>query len=291
MSLKAYDGMMTRKGFHYLQEKIVEHLPEFRKASEEQILKAYASCIYKDLDGDLSFQVQFEIMSHSKDTQEELKKIKIDENTTILSYLYQSAKVMSKSFFVNDFCVHLYLTIDSKNPKKILVYPNLLVEEHRKILLSFLEDWYAQNQCDPDERVSPKQWKQRCNDWWNFNENRGMCSQIRLFDPESYKDSLVDKLRGQELVDGILKFIPSEEERLKKIHNRNFLNSLVDRFKVDGEDYKSNAFSYFWKAGDYMRSEDGQKELEDYIKSNPISVTKIDEEYLNSKMNDKLSIG
>lgn len=291
MSLKAYDGMMTRKGFHYLQEKIVEHLPEFRKASVEKILKTYATCIYKDADGDLSLPVQFELMSHSNETHEELKKIKIDDKTTILSYVFQSAKVLSKSFFVNDFCTHLFLTIDSKKPKKLLVYPNLLVDGHREILLSFLEDWYAQNQCDPDDSVSSKEWSERCDDWWNFNENRGMWSQIRLFDPQSYKDNIVDSLRGEELVDGILKFIPSDEERILKIHKHKFLNILVDRIKIDGEDYKANAFSYFYKAGDYMRSEEGQKELEEYIKSNPISVIKIDKEYLNSQMNDKLSIG
>lgn len=291
MSLKAYDGMMTRKGFHYLQEKIKEYLPEFRKASEEQVFKAYAKLIYEHADGyfDVVSSINFTVCN-SKEDKSKIEEIKVDEKTTLISFLYQSAKILSRSYFVNDFCVHLYLTLESKHPKKILVYPNILVEKHKKILLNFLNDWYAQNQCDADEKVSSKQWKERCDDWWGFNETRGLKSQIVLFDPQSYTDNLVDRLRGEDLINGILTFIPSDEKRINKIHSRAFINLLTQRYKDEDTSGETDTFRFFWNAESYLRTDEGQKEFEEYKKNNPISLTKIDAEYLDSKIDGTFKI-
>ena len=50
MSLKAYDGMMTRKGFLYFQEKVKENIPRFKESSIKQLAKTYAEIFVRYAD-------------------------------------------------------------------------------------------------------------------------------------------------------------------------------------------------------------------------------------------------
>jgi hypothetical protein len=277
MSLKAYDGMMTKENLLYFHENLKENLPKFKKASEKHLAKAFAECflMYTDEGKSLAMlksSMEFKAINSVNDKRG-LEEIKIDNSTTILSYLFQCAKVLSKSDYKNDFTSHLCIAFEPIKDK-ILVYPNICVEEHRQILLSFLTDWYAQNQCDADEKVSKKEWKQRCKDWYGFNETKGLQIEIILFDPKHYWNNLFNDFRGEELINAILTEIPSNQTRKQAIWKKKFLSQLMEKNKDAG-----SSASYF-NSLDFMRSPQGQVELKEFQKNNPIKLTKIDQKFI-----------
>ncbi|MFA5527826.1 MAG: hypothetical protein WC996_04360 [Peptostreptococcales bacterium] len=146
---------------------------------------------------------------------------------------------MSKSKYVNDFTVHLNLTIEEIE-NKILVYPNILVNEHKDILLEYLDDWYCQNQSDSDENVSKDEWNERSKDWYAFNEISNYLCQIQLFKPDEIFNNLLNDFRGDDLINRILKFIPSKEKRIKDkaIHlilKEYEMNDVFDYLKLKKE--------------------------------------------------------
>jgi hypothetical protein len=282
MSLKAYNGMMTKKGLKFLQDKIKENLHLFKEASERQVLKAYVGAILHKTDKNNSMFNYFRFAAINEDKiVGELEEIKLDDITN-LSLLYQAGKILTNGYFVNDFCVHLNLTLECVKTNKILVYPNLLVPEHEGILLSFLTDWYAQNQCDPDENVPKREWNQRCRDWNSFNETRGYQQKIILFDPQDFY-GIVKNLRGEDLVKGIIANIPSDEKRKEKILRNKFIDNLTNRFKAESKDLVMGSYHL---AMNYFKSKEGETEFEEFKKNTPIELVTIDEEFLKKKYND-----
>lgn len=168
---------------------------------------------------------------------------------------------------------------------KILVYPGIFVPEHRKILLSFLDDWYAQNQCDPDENVPESEWEERCKDWNNFSETRGFSMNITLFDSKHYWDNIIDFFRGDELINGILSEIPSDEDRKNSIWKTDFINEKMKEYLPENPEMYDYS-SAFFKANDFYRSDEGQKEFELFKTNNPIELKKIDADFL---LNEKFT--
>jgi len=275
MSLKAYDGMMTKEGFPYLQEKIKENLPKFKEASIKQIGGAYAEIITKYVDNLMSFKGSINVMNMTKSERDEIDKIEIDNKTTLITYLFQVASILSKSVFVNEFTSDLKLTIEQKNDK-LLVYPGINVPEHRKILLTFLNFWYAQDQCDPDENVPEDEWNERCKDWYDFNETRGLQISIHLFDPQHHWNNLIDHLRGDELFDAIISNIEDDGTRKKHIWYNKFMSILMERYVEDKNMDK------YWKSRDYLSTDEGKLEYEKYKQENPIELTPITVELLKT---------
>lgn len=282
MSLKAYDGMLYKKGFHSLQEKIKENLHILKAQSVDKVLKTYVRLLLKhiDLNEKVKDYFSFELINSKKDTK---RLLDINDDTTLLSYLYQAAVICSESFNVNDFTVHLNLTIEAKSKSKILVYPNILVNEHKETLLTFLEDWYAQDNSDPDENVSKYQWKTRRNDWYEFNTTRGMTNMIQLFNPNELMGGIVKNLRGDDLINGILSNIPSDEVRRGKIHKKLFIDQYIKNLHVNDDE---SPYWVFFKASDYFNSEKGKIAFELFKENTPIELVKIDENILKMKYND-----
>lgn len=276
MSLKAYDGMMSRKSIKYIQDEIVKRMDRFKEASENKLAKSYAEAFVNHIDKhyDVIKSIEFDAINEVE-IKEKIKKIEINDDTTILSYLFQASKILSKGTYLNDFMAHLNISIQAINSKKILVYPNIIVHEHKPILLEFLEDWYCQNQCDPDENVSRQQWKQREKDWYAFDEVKGFNIKIQLFDPNHYWNSLNDNFRGTELVNKILKFIPSEETRIRRFARNSVINKIEKEAKEKGEEIKSY---------DVIKrlTDEGNTEIDDYIKSHNIQVTPIDADLIGN---------
>ena len=50
MSLKAYEGLMTRKGLKYIQDETIKRIPKFRTAGEDQLLEKYAEMVLEFVD-------------------------------------------------------------------------------------------------------------------------------------------------------------------------------------------------------------------------------------------------
>ena len=270
MSLKAYDGMMSRKSIKFIQDEIVKRLDRFKEASENKLAKSYAAAFTDHIDKhyDIIKRIEYEAITEVE-LKDKIKKIEINDDTTILSYLFQASKILSKCTYINDFMAHLNISIQAINNRKILVYPSIIVNEHKNILLEFLEDWYCQNQCDPDESVSRQQWKQREKDWYAFDEVRGFSIKIQLFDPNHYWNSLNDNFRGSELINKILKFIPSEETRIRRFARNSVIKQIEKEAKEKGEEVKSyNVIKRL--------TEENNTEIDDYIKSHNIQVTPID---------------
>lgn len=234
MSLKAYNGMMTKKGFKYIQDQTIKRIDKFKEASKDQIAERYADLYVKYLDLDDS--IQTDLRFDAVNEKNILSQIDEINSKNILSYIFQTSKILSKSKYVNEFTVHLNLTIEEIE-NKILVYPNILVNEHKDILLEYLDDWYCQNQCDPDENVSEDEWNERNKDWYAFNEINNYLCQIQLFKPDDIFKSLMDEFRGDDLINRILKFIPSKEKRIKDkaIHlilKENKMNDVFNYFEL-----------------------------------------------------------
>lgn len=277
MSLKAYDGMMSRKSIKYIQDGITSRLDRFKEASENHLAKKYAELFFEHVDGYMSVKemISFDAINESI-LKNKIDEIKIDDDTTISSYIFQSAKILSEGHYINDFMVHLNISMQAINNRKILIYPNIIVKEHKDILLEFLEDWYCQDQCDADEDVKTHQWKQRSKDWYNFDEIRGFSMKIQLFDPTHYAKSLVKSFRGKELIDCILKHIPSDEKRIRKIAYRKLIEQKQSELKET-----DNKMSGTWNIMSEL-TKDGNTEIDDYINSHDIQITKIDEDFIKN---------
>lgn len=280
MSLKAYDGMMSRKGIKYIQDEILIRLDKFREASENKLAEKFADIFIDYFDRNNNIIKDFYYDTHGDSaTEEKLNDIKINDDTTILSYIFQVSKVLSQASAINDFMCHLNISIQAINNRKILVYPNIIVQEHKQILLEFLEDWYCQNQSDADESVSRRQWKQREKDWYSFDTAQGFNIKIQLFDPAHYWHSINKNLRGDKLVCKILEHIPSDETRIKDIAKRHLIAEIDKNSKKKGE-----KISYY----DIIErlSNVDNTEIEDYIKTHNIQIIKIDEDVIeNSRLN------
>jgi len=283
MSLKAYDGMMSRKSIKYIQDEITKNIDRFRDASENKLAKKYAKLFVEHFDGemDIKNRINFDAQNEVK-LDDEIKKIEIKDNTIILSYIYQVSKILSKGYFVNDFMAHLNISLQAINNKKILIYPSIIVNEHKQILLEFLEDWYCQNQCDADENVKKQQWKQREKDWYNFNEIPGFSMKIQLFDPTDFMKSLNSSFRGDKLINKILKYIPSDEKRIRKIAKSKVINNIEKEANDKGEKMS------IWNIIDRISNKENT-EIDDYIKNNNIEIVKIDFDFIKTAtFNEKI---
>lgn len=278
MSLKAYNGMMTKNGYDFLQRNVIGYMPEFKAASQKALAKAYAKCIVDLADNCKKGLNPTLFLMQSKSSYEEELISKVDSNTTVLSYIFQCAKILSKSLFVNDFTVQLNLAIES-TPSKILVMPNILVKKHKSILLQFLDDWYAQNQTDPDEDVPAPIWEERCNDWWNFGNKRHYQSRITLFDPTDHWNDLVDDFRGEELIESILAEIDDEKRKKSLYRDLHYAIYLKDK-GIASKDAKMGDYFGFTN---FLETEQAQQDLEKIKQTNPIELVKIDAAFLNSK--------
>ncbi|MFA7307642.1 MAG: hypothetical protein WC026_13320 [Hyphomicrobium sp.] len=276
MSLKAYDGLMTTKGFPYIQKEIQKRIGRLREASENQVAKEYAHLITKHADRNESEKsviidsLLFRVINDDETFAEKIKKIDT-EKYPILSVLFQGAKILSETNFINEFTVHLNISLEVK-AKRILMNPNCLVHGHRKILLECFQDWYAQDGEDADENVPKREWEMRCKDWYEFHENFDFTTQIKIFDPKDYKNSVIPNFRGEKLTNAILSHIPSDEKRIKDIVKRKLIGNR-----------KTQSLSDYIKKDNYLDSEEGKIEIETYIKENPIQLTKIDLDYLNNE--------
>jgi hypothetical protein len=274
MSLAAYDGMMSRKSIKYIQDEIVKRLDRFKEASKNELAKKYAELFVDHFDGGMDCVKNIGYDSHGdSEIQKKISEIITDE-ITVLSYIFQASKILAESSQRNDFTVHLNISLEAISNRKILVYPNILVQEHKKILLEFLEDWYCQNSSDPDKDVPRQQWKQREKDWNKFNEIQGFNMKILLFDPTHYWNGLNRLFRGDELITKILENIPSDEQRIRSIAKRRLIA------KESKETIEST-----WNIS-HRLSEEGNTEIDDYIKSHNIKLYNFDTDFiLNAKLN------
>jgi len=118
MSLKAYDGLMTRKGLKYVQDETIKRIPKFREAGENKLLEKYVEMVLEFVDYGIP---AFEILKHSsfgldRFTEKRYNdEIKIEEDTTLISLIYQISRAASKSMFMNDFTVELNLSLEAKD--------------------------------------------------------------------------------------------------------------------------------------------------------------------------------
>lgn len=278
MSLKAYDGMMSRKSIKYIQDEIIKRLDRLKELSENKLAEKYAELFYEHIDKQRNVIDSINFDAINEDVmKDKISKIKIDDETTIFSYIFQASKILSESYFRNEFTVNLNISLSAIHNKKILIYPIINVNEHKPILLEFLEDWYCQNGSDPDENVSRRQWKQREKDWYEFNDRSGFNMTIQLFDPTNYRHSLNKNFRGAEMTKKVLEYIPSDETRIRRIAR----NEIIKNYEK--EKRSKNEVVSIWEIMDRL-SKEGSTEIDDYIKTNNIIITKIDEEFLLSAL-------
>ena len=280
MSLKAYDGLMTKRGLKYVQDETIKRIPKFREAAENQLLDKYAEMVLEFVDYGISAEKILEYGSFGLDrfTLKEYEEIKIDKDTELMSLIYQISRAASKSMFMNSFTVELNLSLEAKKGRT-LVYPSISVPDYRLILREYLQDWYAQNQCDPDENVPVDEWELRCKDWLEFGEIRGFQFRIRLFNPDNY-DSVNTELREDKLYDGIINNIPINSVRetriaIKEIMQKEYKDKEVDPTKI---------WDYIERQNYYRNETKGQLEVIQYITDNNITIQPITKELLNSKV-------
>jgi hypothetical protein len=281
MSLKAYNGMMTKNGLSYFYEETLKRIEKFKNASHEKLFNVYSEMIVRFFDEKLNPKslINYYDFSLDKSTSKLIKEINLEKDLTLLSLIFQISNISVKSLFVNDFHTHLNISFQPKDDK-LLIYPNLLVNEHKKILLEYLVDWHGQNQTDPPDDVNEKEWDERCNDWWNFNEDDGIKLKMVLFDPDNFMDSINKNLRGTELINGILSHIPQDEKRINNIA----LNGKLDEDIKNDLIPKNSMYDFLNKQNFYLRDDNGIQELNEYKLKNNISVIKITEELLDEKI-------
>lgn len=278
MSLKAYDGMITNKGFKYLQDNILNRIDSFKEASLNELYKTYAELFTKHVDGinDLKWEYNFDSINEKQINTIINNEIdwKSDEYT-LLNTIKQGSYILSKSKYRNDHTKHLFISIEEIEKDIILVYPNICVKKHKEILLEFIDDYYCQDQVDKDDSVSLNEWEERYKRWYNFNDNKFYKSTIKLFDPESHIDNIVRSVSlDDETINKILSHIPSESERLK-----NKVKELV---------FKEISSNKVIKISDYIIFENSfdENQIKDYINKNNITLDKIDFDTLkNRKLN------
>ncbi|MFA5207493.1 MAG: hypothetical protein WC428_02435 [Candidatus Paceibacterota bacterium] len=284
MSLKAYEGLMTRKGLKYVQDETIKRIPKFRAAGENQLLEKYAEMVLEFVDyGIPAYKIlEFAGLSLDRFTQKEYNEIKITADTSLISLIYQISRAASKSMFMNPFTVELNLSLEAKE-RRTLVYPSISVPEYRGILREYLIDWYAQDQCDPPDDVSKSEWKTRCKDWWNFGEIKGFQFRIRLFNPDNY-DSINNELRGDALYDGIIAKIPINSKRQERIAIKNILKAEFENSEKKKEFDSSEVWKYIERKRYYRNDTAGQLTVIQYVVDNNIVVQPITKEILESKV-------
>lgn len=275
MSLTAYNGLMTKKSLKYIQEETIKRIEDFKEASLDELADNLSNDIVEYFDGIDNIVDSIEFYGlNEKNILKELRDID-KSNISVFSYLKRSGRILSKSQYSNMFKVHLKLTIEFIN-NKYLIYPNILVNKHKNILLEYLNDWYCQNQCDPDENVDPLEWKERENDWYVFNENEYFENTINLFNPNNYSSNILRCL-DEKFIDKILKKIPNRTDRLfykgRKIMIDNELKNISEKDKV----------SYFMDRRKELYNNKGI--VYDYINKNNIDLIEINKELLTKKNN------
>ena len=270
MSLKAYDGLMTTKGYKYIQDETLKRIDKFKNISLNSIAKTMAYDITKHIDGLQTLQstYKFYIINNK------YKEI-IDINTTILSYVYQMSHILSKSNYINDYTQHLILNLEQRN-KRILIYPTLCNYKHKNILLEYLDDWYAQNQVDKPDNVNDDEWNERCEDWWNYGNNKFFSSKIFIFNPNDIMDNINMNFRGEQLKELILKYKLDDKKRLRNIA----LNKLITK-KL--KEVNENNYSYAINITNNLLSENNT-EIKEYIDKHNIKLIKFDKDLLNQKV-------
>jgi hypothetical protein len=282
MSLKAYEGLMTRKGLKYVQDETIKRIPKFREAGENQLLEKYTEMVLEFVDFGITAEhiLKFNGFGLDRFTEKEYNEIKIDKDTELISLIYQISRAASKSMFMNTFTVELNLSLEAKE-RRTLVYPSISVPEYRDILREYLIDWYAQNQCDPPDDVAKSEWKIRCKDWLQFGEISGFQFRIRLFNPDNY-DSINTQLRENKLYDGIIAKIPINSIRQTTIAIRKILDAEYADKKENFDATK--VWEYIERRNYYCNDTAGQLVVVQYIIDNDIIVQPITKELLNSKV-------
>ena len=282
MSLKAYEGLMTRKGLKYVQDETIKRISKFREVGENQLLDKYAEMVLEFVDFGITAEhiLKFNSFGLDRFTEKEYNEIKIDKDTELISLIYQISRAASKSMFMNTFTVELNLSLEAKE-RKTLVYPSISVPEYRDILREYLIDWYAQDQCDPPDDVAKREWKIRCKDWMQFGEIKGFQFRIRLFNPDNY-DSINTELRGDELYNGIISKIPINSVRQTTIAIKRILDAEYAEKKENFDATK--VWEYIERRNYYRNDTAGQLAVIQYIVDNNIIVQPITKELLNSKV-------
>jgi hypothetical protein len=284
MSLKAYEGLMTRKGLKYVQDETIKRIPKFRAAGENQLLEKYAEMVLEFVDHGVSAEQLLKHASFGLDrfTTKQYEEIKIEKDTTLISLIYQISRAASKSMFMNPFTVELNLTLEAKE-RRTLVYPSISVPEYRDILREYLINWYAQDQCDPPDDVAKSEWKTRCKDWWNFGEIKGFQFRIKLFNPDNY-DSINTELRGNALYDGIIAKIPINSKRQERIAIKNIMKAEFENSEKKKEFDSSEVWKYIERERYYRNDTAGQLTVIQYVVDNDIVIQPITKEILESKV-------
>ena len=87
------------------------------------------------------------------------------------------------------------------------------------------------------------------------------------------------------MIEQILKKIPNDKSRKEEIWRLDFLNSLIKEEVSKQKEEKPDSMKVYWKSLDYYKSKEGQVDFELFKKNNPITLKKIDKEFL---LNHKL---
>lgn len=283
MSLKAYDGMMTRKGFEYIHDNIIAKIDEFRAIGEKYLSESYADCVVEFFDNNYSVieNLKFNTI-HEKELEKDIDRI--PENWPLVRVLQQGGIVLSGAKYVNPYFTQLSLNIEKKDDK-LLIYPNYgSVYGYKELLLTFLTDWYAQNQVDPPSDVSEKEWKERCADWWGYGDTQIVRITITVFESLGYGfKSLNRTFKDEQMIKGILDCLPSEEDRIFKKAQRQMIS-----LKMKSEKNKDDRTSQFMKWADYFKTDEGVEEINSFIKTEKVTVTKITEKLLTTEYSELL---
>lgn len=284
MSLKAYNGMMTRDDFTSLKKNIVSRIPRFKEKSLDALAKTFANIItrYVDENQTVSDLIKNIPVGEKTLTNELNKLIEVKEkygttNISLIQFMFFISNIMSKGNIFNSFMCNMILNIEPIE-NKILVYPVTNVKGHMEILYEFLEDWYVQDQSDMDENVEEDEWKERVMDWNNFNEMDGLRIKMLLFDSNDFCTSLNNKFptfNRNDFMERILEKIPSEKERVKKVAR----NKLLLKFKEKNEENCLATHLLFLSS-----EKEGKESVDRYINEHNLTLPKITKETLKEKI-------
>lgn len=280
MSLTAYYGCMTTNDISYVIDETNKRYDKFVDLVKQSRYEGFINLLIKIFDRYQTLDNLYESLKFDS--------INCDVTQNKLGELFDRAKKFDYTVFhfmrgyselmagnknlPNKFNYDLKLIIDH-SISKTLIYPvtGLKVDNVVKILHEYLNDWYAQNQTDPDEDVDPDEWEERCNDWYDFNDNVTSLELVvfnydNIFKRPNFSDSPEDII-------SLFNEKYTEESRIKKIAIDSLVNENVNIKEIsDYMDYMK-----------FLNTKEGYDEINRYIQNNNITVCDIDAEIITTK--------
>lgn len=280
MSLTAYNGCMTKNGIEYLIDETNKRYYKFIDLVKENRYEGFIELLIEIFDNHKTLDSLYESLKFnsincdkSQIELEGLFKRTKKYGYTIFRFMVEYSNLMAYDIHLpNKFNYDLKLVIDQVD-SKTLVYPATGLKEDSvmKILHEYLDDWYAQNQTDPDEDVDPDEWEERCNDWYKFNENPTSLELVIFNNIDIHKRP--NLINSAEDIINLFNKKYSKVSRIKKVA----INSLVQ------QNVRIKEMSDYFDYTQYLNTKKGYDEINNYIMDNKITVTDIDAELITNK--------